>query len=273
MTRGIKRIAIETKDCARCGTEFQRNRKLSGAQWQNTRWCSRSCGTWNKGLTKDEDSRLQSIADHVRVASRGRPAWSKGLTKETHPSLAIVSRKVSEAQRGRQINDAQRAGLTIGRTWSKGHTKENCPIIARRAAKRAGVGAGIPNPAHSKRMLAFYAANPEKHPNAILARKTKGRGHTHIEKIVSDILTESGVAFNFNVNIGNKWPDFSIPSCRLIIEADGEYWHQDAEKEAARDAYLQSLGWRVMHFPGKALVGDTEGCRAQINAAIVEYAR
>lgn len=264
MARGIKRTLTEIKPCERCLKYFPRKRKYSDAQWKSTRWCSRRCGAWNLGLTKSDDPRLVAASERMRVVAKGRPGWSKGLTKHTHPSLAVVSRKVSEAQIGKSINDAQRAALKLGRTWARGRTKENCPSIAKRAAERSVMSRGKPNPAHSKRMIAFYAKNPEKHPNAIVARKTKGKGYTYIEKIVADILTDLGVLFVFNVRIGTKWPDFSIPSHMLIIEADGEYWHQDAEKELLRDEYLQSLGWKVVHFSGKDLVNETDKCRSII---------
>lgn len=269
MARGVKRIIFETKVCERCRNAFSRHRKLSDVQWQSTRYCSAKCrSAWNKGLTKHDDPRLMAIAESVRVSATGRPSWSKGLTKETHPSLAVVARKVSEAQIGKNITDAQRNALARGRFDAKGRTKENCRVIARRAARRSVDHDHAPNPAHSARMKAFYIRHPEKHPNAIVARKTKGRGLTYIEAIVADILSQIGVHFDYNKRIGRKWPDFSIPSRMLIIEADGERWHTDALKEAERDAYLQSLGWRVLHLTGKALVNETTACRAQILAAL-----
>ncbi len=229
---------------------------------------SRKCGTWNTGLTKHDDPRMMAISESVRVTATGRPGWSKGLTKETHPSLAIVSVKVSRAQKGKTINDAQRAGLVHGRSWGKGRTKETCPIVAARSIRRSETSKGIPNPAHSERMKVFYANNPDKHPNSIVARKTKGKGYTHIERILAELLRETDVHFAFNVRIGSKWPDFSAESHRLIFEADGEHWHKDASKENARDNYLRSLGWTVIHFTGKDLVNETNRCRGEIAKAL-----
>lgn len=269
MARGVKRTTIETKPCEVCGNLFERNRKHSDVQWRTTRTCSRVCRpVWNRGLTKHDDPRLMAIAESVRVSATGRQSWSKGLTKETHPTIAIISRKVSAAQIGKTINDAQRAGLASGQAWGRGRTKETCPIIARRAVHLSKLYKGRSNPEHSERMTAFYVRHPEKHPNAIVARKTKGRGFTFIEQIVADLLLETGVPFDYNKRIGSKWPDFSIPSRMLIIEADGEHWHTDAVKEAERDTYLESLGWRVLHLSGKALVNETAACRATILAAL-----
>lgn len=268
MAKGVKRTAIDIKYCQKCGSTFARNVRYSDTQWASANWCSRKCSAWNLGLTKADDPRLAATSERMRVIATGRPGWSKGLTKETHPSLAIVARKVSETQKGRPCTDQQRAALELGRSWGKGRTKENCPKIAARSANLSKVLTGRTNPEQSARLKALFAAHPEKHPNAIVARKTKGKGYTYIEQILSDLLKETGVEFAFNVRVGTKWPDFSIASHSLIFEADGEHWHQDVAKDAARDMYLQSLGWTVVHFTGKELVNETQKCRAIIAAAL-----
>jgi very-short-patch-repair endonuclease len=206
----------------------------------------------------------------MRGVPTGRPSWSKGLTKETHPTLALISQKVSIAQIGKTINDAQREGLALGRAWGKGRTKETCPVVAARSKYLSRIYTGRANPEHGKRLKALYARRPDLHPNSIVGRKTKGKGYTHIETIVADILRGMNVPFGFNVRIGSKWPDFSIPTHMLIVEADGERWHQDADKESARDAYLNALGWTVLHLTGKQLVNETDKCRTLIAKSLAE---
>ena len=51
---------------------------------------SENAGKWNKGLTKDTDSRVAEISKK----RKGQPSWSKGLTKENHPSLQSLSDKL-----------------------------------------------------------------------------------------------------------------------------------------------------------------------------------
>lgn len=261
-------MTMGTKSCERCGNSFQRKRKYSDSQWQSAKYCSRHCGAWNLGLTKTDDPRLLHIAECVRVSSKGRPGWSKGLTKETHPSLMIVSRKVSVTQKGKTINQAQREALERGRFDAKGRSKETCPIIAIRGIKLSNILRGRKNPIHSARMKALYEAEPHKHPNAIVAKKTKGKGYTDIERAVAAHLDRLGIVYGFNVRIGTKWPDFSIPSHSLLIEADEEYWHKDASKDAARDVYLKSLGWRIVHISGSLIRKEPARCFALIQEAI-----
>ena len=258
------RSASRIKACEKCGAEFARNPKYSQAQWDSARFCSKSCSCWNKGLTKRDDARLQSIADQMAVSARGRPGWSKGLTKETDHRLAIVSEKVSIAQRGKTINDNQRRGLEVGRSWCKGLTKDDHAGLAERGRKVSERMSGTKNPAHGERMRRLYEAHPEKHPNAILARKSGSKGRTYIEQVIGSLLEKMGVAAQYNRRIGRKWADFAVEDQRAVIECDGEYWHQDAEKEAERDRYITARGWRMLHLSGADIVNRTGECERRI---------
>ena len=40
--------------------------------------------------------------------------------------------------------------------------------------------------------------------------------------------------------------DIVLSEHKINIEYDGEYWHQDPEKDAKRDRVLQKLGWKVL---------------------------
>ncbi len=46
--------------------------------------------------------------------------------------------------------------------------------------------------------------------------------------------------------MGKYIVDFVCPPKKLIIEADGS--HHDVDQDGPRDAYLRSLGYRVMRF-------------------------
>jgi len=87
---------------------------------------------------------------------------------------------------------------------------------------------------------------------------------TKIERIISRCLTQMGVFFEWNKQIGSKWVDFLICN-NIIIEAYGDYWHcnpqiykedyfhkdmkitakEKWEKDATRVDLLQSLGYTV----------------------------
>lgn len=55
---------------------------------------SQNAGRWNKGLTKDTDSRMAQAAQSMI----GRNSWSKGCTKDTDPRLQGTSLSVSKVR-------------------------------------------------------------------------------------------------------------------------------------------------------------------------------
>jgi hypothetical protein len=58
--------------------------------------------------------------------------------------------------------------------------------------------------------------------------------------------------------VGRFFVDFGNPVARVAIECDGAAFHQDKEKDAARDAELERMGWTVYRITGK-------DCRTQFN--------
>lgn len=75
---------------------------------------------------------------------------------------------------------------------------------------------------------------------------------TTIEKAVREYLQSLGVVFETQRGIGSYVVDFVIPAQHLIIEADGEYWHENKRasmmRRADRDGFLESQGFEVMHL-------------------------
>ncbi len=64
----------------------------------------------------------------------------------------------------------------------------------------------------------------------------------------------------------------SFPA-RIVVECDGEYWHGSPEakkRDAKRDRYLTSRGYRVMRFPEAAILADVAACVQSIVAALVK---
>jgi very-short-patch-repair endonuclease len=57
-----------------------------------------------------------------------------------------------------------------------------------------------------------------------------------------------GVGFRRQYVIGKFVVDFAAPSRRLAVEVDGSYHASRAAADAARDAKLARLGWRVLRI-------------------------
>lgn len=59
----------------------------------------------------------------------------------------------------------------------------------------------------------------------------------------------AGLAMWPQFPVGRYFVDFGNPVARVALECDGASFH-DANKDAARDAELNTLGWTVLRIPG-----------------------
>ncbi len=79
---------------------------------------------------------------------------------------------------------------------------------------------------------------------------------TPLEYSLSRLLTKIGFEFEEQKWLGRCVVDAYDPENGLVWEADGAYWHQDKEKERARDAYLIEHGVSaVIHLSEDDLKG------------------
>lgn len=51
--------------------------------------------------------------------------------------------------------------------------------------------------------------------------------------------------------IGRYFADFANPVAGVVIECDGEKWHQDSAKDKARQSQIEALGWTVYRIGGR----------------------
>lgn len=83
---------------------------------------------------------------------------------------------------------------------------------------------------------------------------------TRLERFLASVLDSLGIRYQRQFQLEkNRHPfDFAIVDQRLLIEADGCYWHgcdclpqslkQIRARDLALDAYARSLGWTVLRF-------------------------
>lgn len=76
---------------------------------------------------------------------------------------------------------------------------------------------------------------------------------TSIELKVYNELKRLGILFEKQKLINNKFiVDAFIPSLNLVIEADGDYWHNIEtvrRKDKSENAYLTTCGFKVVRIP------------------------
>ena len=90
---------------------------------------------------------------------------------------------------------------------------------------------------------------------------------TNIEVAMAKLLTDLGIEYEEQVQIERWSCDFLVPSMSLIIECDGDYWHQLPQvrhKDVIKDAWLQDRGYRVLHILENIIMKHPDECRRRV---------
>lgn len=90
-----------------------------------------------------------------------------------------------------------------------------------------------------------------KNGGAIKAlRAVKKRG-TYIENLMEEILKDLNLDYKQQYKIKNYLCDFYIPKYNLVIECDGEHWHNYPnynKRDIQRDIIMMKLGYFILRF-------------------------
>jgi very-short-patch-repair endonuclease len=62
--------------------------------------------------------------------------------------------------------------------------------------------------------------------------------------------------------------DFVFEGERLVVEVDGQKWHQDVERDRRRDNQLAALGWRVLRYRWAEVVHSPDVVLREIRQAV-----
>ncbi|MBB1599505.1 endonuclease domain-containing protein [Variovorax sp. UMC13] len=73
---------------------------------------------------------------------------------------------------------------------------------------------------------------------------------TPIEAWLWADIRDANAIFYPQYPVGRVFVDFANPKAKVAIECDGAAFHLDKAKDAARDAKLAEMGWRVYRAPG-----------------------
>jgi very-short-patch-repair endonuclease len=113
-------------------------------------------------------------------------------------------------------------------------------------------------------------AKPSHSPGAVGRARYLRREMTFAERKLWERLRKLQANVRRQAPIGRYIADFVSHSSRLIIEVDGPL-HDTLEAQAhdaARTAWLNSQGYRVIRFSGREVVESTEQVVAQVKALL-----
>lgn len=237
--KGIASRAVFT--CEVCGTEAH------GFRNRNKRWCSRECAA---SARKTGATLTCGQCGDAFYAPKGRALL---------PVTRFCSMDCLNAWQGR--NKTEHVCLICGKAfrWSP--------------SRSAG---GKYNITYCS--LACRDADPQRRALLMELQGRIQRGRTtSIERIGYRLLDELGVTYLAQVPfMGTFVPDATLPLDLLVVQFDGDYWHdrkgtstearirRRVATDRAQDAYIAACGWRVVRLWGTDLERDPEGCIEKI---------
>lgn len=127
--------------------------------------------------------------------------------------------------------------------------------------------------------LACRDADPERRAMLLEMNTRQQLGRTtKAERLGYALLDGIGVDYLRQATFGGKFtPDAVVPSARLVVQFDGDYWHDrkgtSAEARIRRrvaldrcqDRYVRACGWEVVRLWESDLRADPEGCAARVS--------
>jgi len=127
--------------------------------------------------------------------------------------------------------------------------------------------------------LACRDADPERRAMLVEMNTRQQLGRTtKAERLGYALLDGIGVDYQRQVTFGGKFtPDAVVPSARLVVQFDGDYWHdrKGTSNEArirrrvaldhSQDRYVRACGWEVVRLWESDLRADPEGCAARVS--------
>ena len=81
-----------------------------------------------------------------------------------------------------------------------------------------------------------------------------------------------GLRFRCQHPVGNFILDFYCPSCKLVVEVDGEIHIYQTKYDDARTAKLDEYGYKVLRFKNEQVINDLPQVLAKIRRVALSLA-
>ncbi|WP_439678251.1 DUF559 domain-containing protein [Embleya sp. MST-111070] len=171
-------------------------------------------------------------------------------------------------------NRVERPCTECGRVFSM---PASAAARGRRTCSRACWARGLAEDPHMRAVLAaarhaMLTTRAETRPERIL--------YALLDRLVPELAP--GTAWARQLRLLDRWTvDAAIPDLRLVLQADGDYWHGLHEKDhrdprvaanMANDAYqdrkLAEAGWQVLRFWETDLIRRLPDCADRLTRAV-----
>jgi very-short-patch-repair endonuclease len=108
---------------------------------------------------------------------------------------------------------------------------------------------------------------------AELARRSAVRSSS-LERLMLEAFINEGIQVMPQYPLRWYTVDFAIPSCHLVIECDGEYWHslpKQAARDKRKDAYLKKHGWTVIRLAETDIRTSPRACVQRVCSHLPQH--
>lgn len=213
---------------------------------------------WNKGLKLSQEYR-----DKLSKSHKGQKAWNKGLKMSDEFRKKVSESKIgkSSVRKGVKLSDEMRYKYSICQTGKK-HSDETKNKISQSMKGHFGYNKGIKfsdetrkkmSKSQKKKWFSKSIEQKEKEIKELIDRPKKFQSDTSIELKVERDLIFYRVRYIkqkfISSDTRNFVLDFYIPSLKLVIECNGDYWHNLPERKQ-RDKelkeYVESTGRKIV---------------------------
>lgn len=173
--------------------------------------------------------------------------------KKTEKWLTMMSLKMTGNTYG------FKKGNHVKTEWKKGMTPWN--------KNKIGV---MPEPWNKNKTGVYSEESIDKiRKGVILHLQTNAlKQDTGIELKMQEVLNSSNITHEHPYSFNDKFLcDFAIPSLKIIIECDGDYWHNREDiknRDKAKNAYITKCGWKMLRFWEHAINENIEECLEKI---------
>lgn len=226
------------------GVDPEKLRQRSKALWSNPEYRQKQSDK-HKALWQDEEYRKNQIIKHK--AKWQDPEYRVKMDTihtsqeyiETMRAIGKARPKMSDSLVWREAN--RKAKQSSG---NRKRQSEMATEWMRDPQRRAQISESVSR----KWDDPIYREKVTTHPNRCRYGKV-----TAIELKVKHFLESIGVDFEQEKHIiGLRgWVDFYLPQSNMVIECDGDYWHNrpgSRQKDERRDQHLKSLGIKVLRL-------------------------
>lgn len=234
-----------TFDCETCG------KNTYGFQYINKRFCSRKCSGEGRKDGVYRNCELCGTQFYV-IRARADKGEGRFCTLDCH----------NEHQgRNKTEHTCKMCGESFrwspSRTTSKQYKITYCSLACRDA-----------DPTRREMLVAMQVIQ-----QLGKMTKTEALGYALLESMGVEYQRQAPFAMKFT-------PDAVIPSARLVVQFDGDYWHdrkgtsteprimRRVSLDKSQDKYIRACGWEVVRLWESELRDDIDTCRERVAQAI-----